>query len=68
MKKPFTTIAVVLFSLIALLQLLRVLLGWEVTVNGVHIPLWASGVASVVATVLAAMVWRENRPLDISLS
>ena len=68
MKKPFTTIAVVLFSLIALLQLLRVLLGWEVTVNGMHIPLWASGVASVVATVLAAMVWRENRPLDISLS
>lgn len=68
MKKPFTTIAVVLFSLIALLQLLRVLLGWEVTVNGVHIPLWASGVASVVATVLAAMVWRENRPRDISLS
>lgn len=68
MKKPFTTIAVVFFSLIALLQLLRVLFGWEVTVNGVHIPLWASGVASVVATVLAAMVWRENRPLDISLS
>ncbi|UUZ68467.1 hypothetical protein LP416_30990 [Polaromonas sp. P2-4] len=68
MKKPFTTIAVVLFSLIALLQLLRVLLGWEVTVNGVHIPLWASGVAFVVTTVLAAMVWRENRPRDISLS
>ena len=62
MKKPFTTIAAVLFSLIALLQLLRVLLGWVVTVNGVHIPLWASAVAFVVATGLAAMVWRENRP------
>ena len=62
MKKPFTTIAVVLFSLIALLQLLRVLLGWEVTVSGVHIPLWASEVAFVVATGLAAMVWRETRP------
>ena len=62
MKKPFTTIAAVLFSLIALLQLLRILLGWVVTVNGVHIPLWASTVAFVVATGLAAMVWRENRP------
>ena len=48
MKKPFSTIAVVVFSLVALLQLLRVLLGWEVVVNGVHIPLWASVVAFVV--------------------
>jgi hypothetical protein len=62
MKKPFTTIAVGLFSLIALLQLLRLLFGWEVTVNGVHIPLWASAVAVVVAAGLAAMLWRENRP------
>ena len=62
MKKPFTTTAVVLLSLLALLQLLRLLLGWEVTVNGVHVPLWASGAAAVVAAGLAAMVWRENRP------
>ena len=61
MKKPFTTIAVVLLSLVALLQLLRVLLGWEVAVNGVLIPIWASGVAFAVATGLAAMVWREAR-------
>ncbi len=61
MKKPFTTIAVVIFSLVALLQLLRVLLGWEVTVNGVAIPLWASAVAVAIATGLAAMVWRETR-------
>ena len=61
MNKPFTATAVVLFSLIALLQLLRVLLGWEVTVNGVHVPLWASGLAFAIAAGLAAMVWRENR-------
>jgi len=61
MKKPFTTIAVVLLSLVALLQLLRVMLGWEVAVNGVLIPFWASGVAFAVATGLAAMVWRETR-------
>lgn len=61
MKRPFTTVAVVLFSLIALLQLLRVVLSWEVTVNGVHIPLWVSGVVIVVTAGLAVMVWRENR-------
>lgn len=61
MKKPFTNIAVVMFSLIALLQLLRVLLGWEVNVNGVAIPLWVSWIAFVAAAALAAMVWRERR-------
>ena len=44
MKKPFTITAVVFFSLIALLQLLRFILGWEVTVNGVTVPVWLSGV------------------------
>lgn len=59
--KPFTTIAVVVFSLVALLQLLRVALGWDVTVNGILIPLWASIIAAVVAATLAFMLSREAR-------
>jgi len=59
--KPFTTIAVVVFSLVALLQLLRVISGWEVTVNGFAVPIWGSVIAFVVAAVLAAMLWREAR-------
>ena len=61
MNKPFTLVAVVVFSIVALLQLLRLLLGWEITINAITIPLWASGVAFVVAAGLAAMVWRERR-------
>ena len=61
MNKPFTFIAVALFSLIALLQLLRFTLGWEVTVNGVTVPVWVSGIAFVIAAGLAVMVWRETR-------
>ena len=57
--KPFTTIAVVVFSLVALLQLLRVVSGWEITVNGIAIPIWASVIAFVVAAALAVMLWRE---------
>jgi len=34
MKKPFTVIAIVLLALIAILQLLRFILGWEVSVRG----------------------------------
>jgi hypothetical protein len=61
MSKPFTLVAVVVFSLVALLQLLRFVAGWDITINGVPIPLWASGVAFVVAAALAAAVWRERR-------
>jgi len=59
--KPFTRIAVAVFSLVALLQLLRVVLGWEVTINGFVIPLWASVVACLVAATLAIMLWSESR-------
>ena len=61
MRKPFTVIAVVLLLLIALLQLLRFTMGWEVTLNGVSIPVWASGIAAVVAAGLAVTVWVEAR-------
>ena len=59
--KPFTIVAVVVFSLIALLQLLRFILGWQVMVNGVTVPVWVSGIAFVIAAGLAVMVWRETR-------
>ena len=61
MNKPFTLVAVVVFSIVSLLQLTRLLLGWEITINGITIPLWASGVTFAVAAGLAAMVWRERR-------
>jgi len=59
--KPFTTITVVLLALIAAVQLLRFILGWEVTVNGLIVPLWPSGIAFVITAGLAVMVWREAR-------
>lgn len=59
--KPFTTIAVVLLSLISLLHLLRFVLSWEVTVNGMDIPVWASGIAFVITAAIAVMLWRESR-------
>ena len=61
MKKPFTVIAIGLLSLIAVLQLLRFILGWEVTVNGLGVPLWVSAIAFLVATGLAVMLWLEAR-------
>lgn len=59
--KPFTRLSVVLFALIALIQLLRLILGWEVVVNGVVVPVWISGIASLITAGLSVMLWRETR-------
>lgn len=59
--KPFTSITVVFLAVIALVQLLRFTLGWEVMLNGVTVPVWASGFAFVIAAGLAVMLWREKR-------
>ena len=59
--KTFTTLTIVFLGLLALLQLTRVLLGWSVVVNGVTVPIWASGIACVIAAGLALMLYRESR-------
>jgi hypothetical protein len=59
--KPFTKSSIAVFAVVALVQLLRVLLGWPVTVNGVLIPFWVSFIVCGVGATLAVMLWRENR-------
>ena len=59
--KPFTTLAVIVLALFALMHLLRLIRGVEIVVGGHTMPLWASGVAAIVAGALALMVWRESR-------
>jgi hypothetical protein len=61
MDKPASLLAVILFWLIALAQLLRVLLRVEVTAGGVTIPLWISVVAFIILAVLGVWLWRERR-------
>jgi uncharacterized membrane protein len=58
--KP-STVAMVVFALIALAHLIRIALGWDVTVNGTFIPQWVSVIACMVAAVLAFILWREPR-------
>jgi hypothetical protein len=51
-------VACVVFGLFAIAQLTRLLLGAEVTENGHLVPLWASGVAFVIAGGLSAWMGR----------
>ena len=58
--KPFTIMSVAVLSFIALGHLLRILFGWEVIINGLRVPLWASTVAIAFFAALACMLWRES--------
>jgi len=60
--KPFTTLAVAVFSIISLLHLLRLFSRWEVIINGMIVPVWISAPGFLAAGTLAVMVWRESRP------
>jgi len=59
--KPFTFLAVVIFTLVALMHVVRLALGWTVLINGVEIPLAVSPLLAAFAVLLAVMVWREGR-------
>jgi hypothetical protein len=59
--KPFTTIGSIIFSLIAIMHLLRVFFGWEVIVNGMIVPVWISVPGFLITAGLALMLWRESR-------
>jgi hypothetical protein len=47
-----------LFTIIAIAQLTRTILGWPVTVAGAAIPLWVSGVAFLITASLAFLGFR----------
>ena len=49
----YSLLSAFIFTLVAVLQLVRALNGWPVTVGTTSIPLWASWVACVVAAILA---------------
>jgi len=58
--KPFTTITVAFLGLIAILQLVRFIFAWSITIEGTSIPVWASAIAAFVAALLATMLWKES--------
>ena len=52
-QKTFTLTAGVVFSLIAVLHALRLLLGWDAIIGGWPVPMWLSWLALALAGYLA---------------
>jgi len=57
--KPITNLAIAIFILIATVHLLRLVFGWEATLNGVVVPMWVSVLGLLIAGALAYFLWRE---------
>ena len=49
------------FSLLAIVQLTRVVMGWPIQVAAVTVPVWASVLACLVAGSLAVWAFRASR-------
>ncbi len=57
--KPFTTVAVGIFSLICLVHIARLVVGLDIAVGGWIVPLWVSVPGAIVTGGLAFMLWKE---------
>jgi len=53
--RPSSTVAAIIFLVVAVLQAIRYFNGWVITVNGVDVPLWVSLVGIIVPGLMA--VW-----------
>jgi len=51
-------VASAVFAIVGVLQLIRLLAGWELTINHREIPLWFSGVAVVLLACLSFWLGR----------
>jgi hypothetical protein len=59
--RNYSRLAAVIFAIIAVPQLIRVVLVWDITLNGVPIPLFASGIAGFVAVIMAWLGFGASR-------
>jgi hypothetical protein len=60
-KRPFTSLAAIIFAVVALVHLMRLTYGWVVTIVGADVPMWTSVLGLVIAGGLAAGLWWESR-------
>ncbi len=61
MQRAMLYISGFIFALVAIAHIVRLLLEVEILINGWVLPLWASGVGSVVPVILAWLCFRAAR-------
>ncbi len=61
MSKPRWVLAATLITLVAVLQLVRAIAGWQVVVNGFSVPVWGSYAAAALLALFAIFLWKDLR-------
>lgn len=51
----------ILFTIMAIAQLVRMILAWPLQVDGVSVPVWVSGVALIIVGSMAVWAFRSGR-------
>ncbi|MDP3953729.1 MAG: hypothetical protein Q8P99_02835 [bacterium] len=59
-QKEYITFSGLLFTVVALVHLLRAVYGWPVVIGGWDLPMWASWLAVVVVGFLAWKAYKLN--------
>ncbi len=65
--RRYELVSGIFFTILALLQLTRLLLGWSVQVASLTVPTWFSGVAFLIAGSLAVWAFRADGGRSISV-
>ena len=59
--RPFTTIAAIIFAIVALLHVYRLFTHFQVIYGSHPMPMWTSYLGIVIPGLLALMLYRESR-------
>jgi hypothetical protein len=62
--RRYTLVSGLFLTLLACVQLLRLLMRWPVRVAGFDVPLWVSGIAAVIVGALALWAFRVRADRD----
>lgn len=60
-QKQYNLVVGTVFLIVALVHLLRALMGWEILIGGFIVPLWASWLAFVVAGTLSYLGFKLSK-------
>jgi hypothetical protein len=52
-EKTFSTLAAAIFGVVAVLHLVRILIGWSIVVDGWTVPMWVSWVGLILTGALS---------------
>lgn len=67
-RKTYVTVTAALFLVVAIVHLLRIILGWQVEIGGLSIPFWPSWLAVLVAGALHISALRRGGSRGFSAS